>query len=522
MGQNEITPRTGDVSTRDVSAWDVVVYGGTGAGVAAAIAAARGGCRVVLLEPGQHVGGITVEGLGASDIDNHPEFRNASVVSGLALDFYRRIGRAYGSDAPGWRFEPHVAEAVFADMLNDARVDVRLGCALAETGGVTMKSGRITEVCIESGERFGGSVFIDATIEGDLLHGAGVTTVIGREPNSRYGESRNGIRHENTYRQFAVRVDPYVEPGRPSSGLIATIQDEPLGEEGAGDHRVQAYCFRLCLTDTASNRISFEAPADYDASRYEIYRRYAAAGGKLWEPYAAVPGKKTDLGSWHDLSANLYGMNHAYPAGDRATRRRILDEHASFTRGLCWFLSTDPALPQGLRDAWRRWGNCRDEFKDNDGWPRQFYVRDARRIVGDVVVTEHHTRKGGPDFHDSVAVTWWPPDVHHVRRIVRDGAAYNEGFMFGGSDWRPFGVPYRAMLPRRAECANLITPTCVSASHVAYGAIRLEWTFKLLGHAAGVAARLACAKPLANVHDVDSATLRQRLVDEGVVVDAPR
>jgi hypothetical protein len=364
-------------------------------------------------------------------------------------------------------------------------------------------------------------IFLDASIEGDLLASAGVETVIGREPNSRYGETLNGIRGENTYRQFAVRVDPYRIPGDPSSGLIPTIQDEPLGTPGDGDRRIQAFCFRLCLTRDPANRLPITRPAGYDPATYEIYRRYAKAGGNLFTPRANLPNGKTDLGSWHDLSANLYGMNHAWPAGDSATRRRIYAEHRSFTHGLLWTLANDPDLPEALRAAWRDWGLARDEFTGNQGWPRQIYVRDARRMVSDFVLTEHHTRKADPaPVDDPVSVAYWPPDTHAVRRIVRDGAAYNEGFVFGGRNWAPFGVSWRAMLPRRKEAANLLTATCLSSSHVAYGAIRIEWTFMSLGQAAAAASVLALEQGR-ELHDIDYTALRARLLARGLVLSVP-
>jgi len=233
-------------------------------------------------------------------------------------------------------------------------------------------------------------------------------------------------------------------------------------------------------------------PSGFNRTKYEIYFRYARAGGKLWTPAAKLPNGKTDLGSWHDLSANLYGMNREWPNGHYATRERIFREHREFTQGLLWLLANDPEIPAETRTAWRDWGLPKDEFTDNGGWPRQLYVRDGRRMVSDYVITEHHTRRLNPaPVADPVAVAYWPTDTHSVRRIVKDGAAYNEGFVFDDDHWGPFGISYRALLPRPGEAANLLTATCPSASHVAYGAIRLEQTFMSLGQAAGTAAGLA-------------------------------
>jgi hypothetical protein len=512
----------GAASAAETLDTEVCVYGASAAGVMAAVQVAREGRRVVLLEPGTYAGGISADGLGGTDIDNHKEFRNSAAVGGLAAEFYRRIGAAYGKDTPVYRFEPHIAQAVVAGLLAEHRVAPRLRERLVlGPAGVEKDGARLVAIHLESGLTVRAAVFIDATLEGDLLAGAGVGTIIGREPNARYGETKNGIRAVNTYRQFEVKVDPFRIPGDPASGLIPTVQDEPFGTPGDGDRHVQGYCFRLCFTRVAENRVPFARPEGYDPGQYEIYLRYLKAGGKLFAPGANLPNGKTDLGSWHDLSLNLYGMNDAYPGGDHATRERVLREHRVFSQGLCFFLANDPAVPAATRAAWAQWGTCRDEFPDNQGWPRMFYVRDARRMVSDYVITEHHTRKAGQvPVEDPVCVAYWPPDTHHVRRIVKDGACYNEGFVFGGDDWAPFGISYRALVPKAAECANLLAGSCPSSSHVAYGAIRLEWTFMAIGQACGSAAVLAVAERVP-VQRVDYARLKARLLADRQVVALP-
>lgn len=492
---------------------DIVIYGGSAAGVMAAISAARQGHSVVLAAPEKHLGGMVVEGLGSADINNH-WFKNDVAVGGLAAEFYRRVGRKYGAAGPVYRYESSVAEAVIEEMLREPRkrIDIRRERRLKT---VRKNGTKLTALEFESGERLSGSVFIDATIEGDLLAAAGVSTVVGREANRLYGETKNGIRAETTHAQFKVRVDPYRVPGDPTSGLIPTIQDEPLGTPGEGDKNLQAYCFRICLTKDPENRRSIEKPLRFDRSQYEIYFRYVEAGGKLWTPVERLPKGKTDLGSWHDLSANLYGMNREWPEGSYAKRAEIYRYHLDFTQGLLWLLQNDAGIPAETRAAWWDWGLTRDEFTDNGGWPRQLYVRDARRMVSDFVLTEHHTRRVDPTpVEDPVAVAYWPTDTHSVRRIVRDGAAYNEGFVFDDNTWGPFGIAYRSMVPRRSEASNLITPTCVSASHVAYGAIRLEHTFMSLGEAAAHAAVLAIERKTA-AQDVDYDELRRRLLRAG-------
>lgn len=497
------------------AAADIVIYGGSATGVMAAISAARQGHDVTLVAPEKHLGGMVVEGLGSADINNH-WFRNDIAVGGLTAEFYLRIGKKYGQPHSVYRYESSVAESVVEDMLRERpRIKIQREQRLRR---VDKNQARIISMECESGQRFTGKVFLDATIEGDLLAAADVSTTIGREPNSLYNETKNGIRAETTHAQFKVRVDPYRTPGDPSSGLIPTIQPEPLGTPGAGDNNLQAFCFRICLTKDPANRLPIEKPLNFDRSQYEIYFRYVQAGGQLWTPQPRLPKGKTDLGSWHDLSANLYGMNREWPAGSYAKREEIYRYHLDFTQGLLWILQNDPAIPEATRAAWRDWGLTRDEFTDNKGWPRQLYVRDARRMVSDFVLTEHHTRRINPAaVADPIAVAFWPTDTHSVRRIVRDGAAYNEGFVFDDNNWGPFGVSYRSLIPKCREATNLLTPTCVSSSHVAYGAIRLEHTFMSIGEAAAHAAALALEKKSA-VQDIDYSELRRRLLKAGQIL----
>lgn len=517
--------------------YDVIVYGGTPAGVTAAIQLADLGKKVALIEPSSHVGGIIINGLGGTDIDNHKEFQNSTALGGLALEFYRRIARHYGridefdqklksgiKDPTVWKFEPHVAEKVINDWLGEYPVFVLRNKRLKEGSDAVKKKGTVVEqIRTEDGSVYSAAMFIDATLEGDLLAASGVTTTWGRESNDLYGETKNGIRGETTHAQFKVKVDPYIVPGDSTSGVIPTIQDEPPGIPGQGDKSIQAYCFRMCLTKNPRNKIDFRKPDGYDASQYEIYLRYLKAGGKLYTPYVDIPNGKTDLGAWHDLSHNLYGMNHDYPAGSYAVREKVFEEHKLFTQGLFYFLANDPkvgGLDPALQKTWKEWGLCKDEFTDNDGWPRQFYMRDARRMVSGYVITEHHTRRSDPTHvEDPVAVAYWPPDLHSARRIVRNGYAYNEGFVFGGNTWTPFGISYRALIPKKEECTNLLTPTCPSSSHVAYGAIRIEFTYMALGQACAVAAALAIDHSC-DVQSVDYQALKAKLSTLGQVIDA--
>jgi len=491
----------------------VCIYGDSPAAVSAAIQASRERLRVVIVTPEAHMGGMLVEGLGSSDIGNH-DFDNSKAVGGIAKEFYERIAMAYGYTNFGfYKFEPHVASNVINTWLSEVGVTVFTNWELKS---VAKEGVKILSIESSDGQKIRAEVFIDASIEGDLMAMAGVGYTWGRESNDTYGETLNGIRSESPYRNFSLPIDPYIEPGNPESGTIETITDEPLGTPGAGDQRIMGFCFRMCLTDDFDNQLPFTAPEDYDSRKYEIYRRYFAAGGadSFFSPdIDQLPNRKTDLGSWHDLSANLYGMNYGWPDGTWAQRRRIYAAHKNFTQGLFYFLTHDPSVPELVRSRWLPWGYAADEFTDNNGWPRRLYVRSARRMVSDYVIKEHHlsTRLDRPVVDDPIGVAFWPPDSHHVRRIVRDGLAYNEGFVFPAeSEWLPFGISYRALVPKREECINLLVPGCPSSSYVGYGSLRLEWTFMVMGQGVASAAAIACKKKIP-VQDVEYAELKKNL-----------
>jgi hypothetical protein len=512
---------------------DLCIYGGTSAGVVAAVQGAKMGRKVLLVEAGQHLGGMSVEGLGGTDIDNQP-FQNSPAVGGLALDFYRRVSAAYdrtaafeamlaakGKDTKLWRFEPHVAEAVWEAWVKEAGITVLRGHRLKETNGVTKDGTRITSLHFENGAEVKAKVFIDATYEGDLLAFAGLSFAVGREGNAKYGETHNGIRTDTTHKQHDKPIDPYRRPGDPASGLIFGVQDEPLGEHGAEDDSIQGYCFRLCLTRDPKNRLLIEKPVSYDPAHYEMQRRYLAAGGVISPPHAAVPNGKSDPGTWHSLASNFTGWNHRYPIASHAERETMLRESRDYMQGLYWFMAHDEAVPATQRAAWAAWGLCRDEFTDNGGWPRAFYVRNGRRMIGDFVLTEAHLRKANPEpVRDSVGMIWWPPDFHSARCLVKDGRVWNEGAVFNVSkqpDWIPCGIPYRCLVPKAAECTNLLSPTCPSSSYVAYGAYRIEFTFMAAAQSAATAAVLA-VEAGTSVQGVDYTRLRERLLADKQVL----
>ncbi len=512
--------------------YDVVVYGGTSAGVAAAVQVARLGQSVVLIEPGRHVGGLSAGGLGATDIGNK------AAIGGIAREFYRRLGKHYLQDEAWrhqrraafglsysptgepemWRFEPRVAERAFLRMLEEAQVPVRFGERLDLDNGVRKAGTRIVSVSMESGSVFRGKVFLDATYEGDLMAKAGVSYHVGREANSVYDETLNGVQTRHAkYHQFKVPVDPYVVPGDAASGLLPGIHAGGPGREGDGDHRVQAYCFRMCLTDVAENRIPFPRPEGYDPQRYELGARYIQAGVfDVMNLSKSMPNRKTDTNNKGAFATDNIGMNYAYPDGDYETRERIIEEHKTYQQGLMWFLVNDSRVPVAIRERMSRWGLPKDEFVDNGGWPHQLYVREARRMVSDYVMTQHDCQ-GCRSVDDAIGLAAYTMDSHHVQRYVKDGRVRNEGDVEVGG-FSPYPIAYRSTRPKKQECSNLLVPVCLSASHIAYGSIRMEPVFMVLGESAAAAACQAIEDDVA-VQDIDVPRLQRQLRSAGQMLE---
>ncbi len=511
--------------------YDVVIYGGTSGGVIAAVQASKMGKSVVVIEPGEHLGGLTSGGLGATDIGNK------DAIGGLAREFYHRIWLYYQSPnawrqetaaeyakkrrAPSpdtmWTFEPHVAEKIMDDLTNEFKITVVRGKRLDLKNGVRKTDARITAIAMESGETFSGRMFIDATYEGDLLAKAGVSYHVGREANSTYGETLNGVQTKNaTKHQFTKPVDPYIKAGDPSSGLLPGLHYGGPGEEGAGDTRVQAYNFRICMTDAPENRIPFAKPDGYDPLRYELLLRYMQGGVfDLFGNNQWMPNRKTDTNNNGGFSSDNIGMNYDYPEGDYATRERIFNEHVAYHQGMLYFLVNDPRVPAKAREATAKWGLSKDEFTKTGGWPHQLYVREARRMISDYVMTEHDCR-GTKVSTDSVGLGAYGMDSHNVQRYVKDGQARNEGDVqvpVAG----PYPIAYQSIVPKESECANLFVPVCLSASHIAYGSIRMEPVFMVLGQSAATAACLAIDDDVA-VQRVPYDRLRQRLLADGQIL----
>lgn len=483
--------------------FDVVVYGGTSGGVAAAVQAAQMSKSVVLIEPGQHLGGLTSGGLGATDIGNK------GAIGGLAREFYRRVGRHYGKEE-SWTFEPHVAEQVMNELAREAGVKVVLGERLDLNGGVSKQQARVANIRMESGRVFAARVFIDASYEGDLMAKAGVSYHVGREANSVYDETFNGVQLGSKKHQFNANVDPYVRPGDPASGLLPGVHAGSPGEHGAGDRRVQAYNFRMCLTDDPANRLPFPKPAGYDPLRYELLRRYIEAGVfDALRSNLPMPNRKTDTNNNGAFSSDNIGMNYDYPDGDYATRDTVFQDHVAYQQGMMWFLANDPRLPEHVRREVNRWGLCKDEFQQTGGWPHQLYIREARRMISAYVMTQHNCQ-GRETADDAIGLAAYGMDSHNTQRWVKDGHASNEGDV-QVHGFRPYPVAYRSIVPKQAECDNLLAPVCLSASHIAYGSIRMEPVFMVLGQSAATAACLAIDRDIA-VQEIDYANLKERLL----------
>lgn len=527
-------PEHAQAHVADSESADVVIYGGTSAGVIAAVQVSRMGRTAILIEPTAHLGGLTSGGLGFTDNGDK------RVIGGLAREFYRRVRTHYddpaswtlqpresyagyraGEDAM-WTFEPHVAETILRGMLAETSVVVVAGERLDRVAGVRLANGAIAEIRMESGRSFVASQFIDATYEGDLMASAGVRYTVGRESNSDYGETLNGNQvAANTHNhRFLKQVSPFVVAGDASSGLLPGIESSGPGIDGTGDHRVQAFCFRMCMSNVPENMLPFPKPDDYDEQRYELLLRNFEAGDLRFPMKPdMMPNGKTDTNNNCAVSTDYLGANYAYPDASYTEREAIVRDHESYQKGLMWTLANHPRVPESIRSQMATWGLPKDEFTDNGGWPHQIYVREARRMVSDYVVTEHDCRRTRL-VDDPVGMGSYNMDSHNVRRFVTaDGFVQNEGDV-QVSPGGPYLISYRAIVPARGQATNLTVPVCLSSSHIAYGSIRMEPVFMILGQSAATAAVQALERHLA-VQDVPFASLRERLLADGQVLDLP-
>lgn len=489
----------------------MIVYGATAGGTIAAIAVAREGRSVALLEPGRHVGGMITGGLGRTDMD-----RQQHVIGGMSREFFERVGRHYGEPV-SWLFEPKVSRRVLLDWLEEAKVPVFYGQRLkaVRKNGATMVT-----LDTEDGGSYGARVFIDATYEGDLLKAAGVSYAIGREDRQKYGESlagRQDILPGN--HQLRVPTSPY---GGDGTLLPYLVRQQEVAQIGEGDGRIQAYCFRLCLTRDPANRLPIPRPANYDQAPLGLVKNYVeslGANARLTDflGVSPLPNQKTDINA-SVVSTNLVGASWEYPDASYERRREIWNEHLLYAQSLLWFLGNDPSVPAHMREEMQQWGLARDEFVDTDHWPHQMYVREARRMVGEHVLTQHDLQSRRRKF-DSIGMGGYNIDIREVQWIARQVYRFPrvadevlmEGYVSVPVD--PYEIPYRSLLPRQGEADNLLVPVCISSSHVAYASFRMEPQYMIAGQAAGVAAAMAIATEVP-VHHVDIPALQQRLRDQ--------
>lgn len=533
---------------------DIIVYGGTSSGIAAAIQSSRMGKTVILIEPSNRIGGLTTGGLGQTDIGNK------QAIGGISRQFYENIKTYYdtpknwkwqekedyrdgGQTRTGetenamWTFEPSAALAVYKSMIGEENITIVYNERLERKKGVKKSKGKILSIVMESGAVFLGEMFIDATYEGDLMAAAGVTYTIGRESNGQYGETLNGVQTNaiNTsitgkvsrnafYHNFIAQVDPYIKKGEPDSGLLPNVNEKP-GIEGESDKKIQAFCFRMCLTDVPENRIPFKKPEGYKEIQYELlFRNYEARTGDIRDMYSygnsllpwinsAMPNRKTDTNNKYGFSTDFIGANYDYPEGSYEERRRIVEAHRTYQQGLMWTLANHPRIPIEVRTEASKWGTTKDEFNSEDGWQQQLYVREARRMISDYVMTQHNC-EGLHIPNDPIGLAAYGMDSHNVQRYVdANGFVKNEGNV-EAHGFKPYPISYKSIVPRKEECKNLLVPVCLSATHIAFGSIRMEPVFMVLGQSAATAAALAIDNNL-SVQEIPYRELEKKLVQDG-------
>ena len=524
--------------------YDIVIYGGTSAGISAAIQCSRMHKSVALVEPSNRIGGLTTGGLGQTDIGNK------DAIGGISREFYEGIKEYYDDssnwhwqdrsdykdggqtrtiegEASMWTFEPSAAMVVYDFMIAEESIDIFKNERLDRSSGVKKSGEHIISITMESGQTYSGKMFIDATYEGDLMAASGVSYTIGREGNEIYAETLNGVQanrintalsglisKNNANHNFAQGVDPYIIKGDPSSGLLPNINEKP-GLEGEGDDKIQAYCFRMCLTDHPENRIAFQQPDNYDELNYELllrnYEAYADQNASFFLPWinSQMPNRKTDTNNRTGFSTDYIGANYNYPEASYEEREVIIRAHRDYQKGLMWTLANHPRIPEAVRMEVSRWGTTKDEFEREDGWQQQLYIREARRMISDYVMTQHNC-EGLHICSDAVGLAAYGMDSHNVQRYVdANGYVQNEGNVeCHGFD--PYPISYKSIIPKRTECGNLLVPVCVSASHIAFGSIRMEPVFMVLGQSAATAAVLSI-ESACNVQDLPYQQLRQRL-----------
>ena len=521
--------------------FNIVIYGGTSAGIAAAIQSSRMGKTVVLIEPTQRIGGLTTGGLGQTDIGNK------QAIGGISREFYQNIKNYYddpsnwkwqkkseykdggqtktaeGEDAM-WTFEPSAALEVYEDMIAKENIELVYGKRLNREDGVMKNGTTINQIEMEDGTIYRGKVFIDATYEGDLMAAAGVSYTVGRESNEQYGETLNGVQandwsislkrnpSRNAFNHnFVDRVDPYIVKGDKASGLLPYVVEGGPGIDGDADKKIQAYCFRMTLTDHPENRIPFQKPEDYNELNYELLlRNYEAGETQIPWINSAMPNRKTDTNNKQGFSTDFIGQNYDYPEASYEEREKIIQKHRNYQKGLMWTLAYHPRMPEKIRNEVSRWGTSKDEYVREDGWQQQLYIREARRMVSDYIMTQHNC-EGLEVVEDPVGLGAYGMDSHHIQRYVdANGYVQNEGNV--QSDVAgPYPISFRSIIPEKDEVTNILVPVCLSATHIAFGSIRMEPVFMVLGQSAAIAASLAIEESI-NVQDLKYEKLEKALL----------
>lgn len=515
---------------------DVIIYGGTSAAVIAAVQVKKMGKSVIVVSPDKHLGGLSAGGLGFTDTGNK------EVIGGLSREFYQRLYQHYqndkswhwqkrdeygnkgqgtpaidGTNRTMWIFEPHAAEQVFEDFGRENKLTIYRDEWLDRSAkGIQKQAGAIRSFRTLSGTVYEGAVFIDATYEGDLMAAAGVRYHVGREANSVYNETHNGVQvgvfQHGHY--FKTNISPYKVAGDTKSGRLPEVSADEPGPNGTGDHKIQAYCFRMCLSNHPDNRIPFAKPAGYDPNRYELLARVFASGWReTFDKYDPIPNRKTDTNNHGPFSTDYIGKNYDYPDATYERRKAIIRDHELYQKGLMYFLQNDARVPADVHAAMQQWGLPKDEFKDNGGWPHQLYIREARRMLGEFVMKEADAL-GKTNVPNPVGMGSYALDAHNSQRFVKkDGFVQNEGDIGVHPD-KPYSIAYGSILPKAAECTNLLVPVCVSSSHIAYGSIRMEPVFMILGQSAATAAVLAIDGKT-SVQQVPYTKLKEVLLKDG-------
>jgi hypothetical protein len=537
---------------QNIQSYDMVIYGGTSAGVSAAIQASRMGKKVILIEPFKRIGGLTTGGLGKTDIGNK------QAIGGISREFYQNIKKYYlkpenwiyqnresyrgvgyntfEEDAM-WAFEPSVALKVYHEMLEkEPNIRIVYQQRLNRKTGVKKEGHVIKSIQMETGQIYQGKMFMDCTYEGDLMAASGVSYTVGREANSQYGESLNGVQANNVsltlhkkisrnsmHHNFIEGVSPYLVKDNPKSGLLPFVNPGKPGIDGQADHKIQAYCYRMTLTDHPDNRIPFKKPIGYKEIEYELlFRNYEAAKGEISKMYdygdplvpwinSEMPNRKTDTNNQKGFSTDFVGQNYLYPEASYEDRLKIASLHKKYQQGLMWTLAYHPRIPKQVRDVVSKWGMCKDEFSQNEGWTDQLYIREARRLVSDYVMTQRDCEALAV-AQDVIGLGAYQMDSHPIQRYVDlNGYVKNEGNVEAHVD-APFPISYKSIIPKKSEISNLFIPVCLSSSHIAYGSIRMEPVFMVLGQSAGIAASIAIDKNC-QTHEVPYQELREALIE---------